>query len=264
MPEDALRLEQVGIRLGGRRILDGVEARIAPGEFVGVFGPNGAGKSTLTRAILGLFPLAQGSIAVFGRSPRAATGEIGFMPQRRADFGGLTLSGRAMVKAVESGRRWGIPWTSRTGHKEVERVLEEAGAIAFADRPYSVLSGGERQRIALAQCLVGRPRLLLLDEPLASLDPKSQSQLIETVGRICGESGVTVLFIAHDLNPLLQRMDRTWYLANGRARIGTPEEVISTESLSRLYGAPMEVIRFGNRLFILSPEHSVTETARHG
>lgn len=263
MAEPALLLENVGVRLGGRQILSGINARIEPGEFIGIFGPNGAGKSTLIRAILGLCPVSQGRLAVLGKDSREGRTRVGYMPQSRSSFEGTALSARTMVSAVQGGQRWGIPWLSGRDRKEITRALQEAGADDYADRPFSILSGGEKQRITLAQALLGSPRLLILDEPLASLDPGNQGMLVDRIGEICRRTAATVLFIAHDLNPLLPKMNRVWYLANGGARIGGVDEVVTSESLTELYGAPMEVVRAGKRVFILSTETQVTEAARH-
>ncbi|HUC85712.1 MAG TPA: ATP-binding cassette domain-containing protein, partial [Candidatus Acidoferrales bacterium] len=179
-----------------------MNAEIAPGEFVGVFGPNGAGKSTLMRCILGLIPLRSGRIAVFGEPPGQANRFIGYLPQARASLEGTALTARSLVSAVEGGNRWGMPWNTRTARAEVERAIELAGVAEYADRPFTVLSGGEKQRVALAQALLGQPRLLILDEPLASLDPRNQKRIVECVAKIKATTGATILFIAHDVNPL--------------------------------------------------------------
>jgi len=161
------------------------------------------------------------------------------------------------------GERWGIPWPSRSARKEVERVLDLTGAADYADRPFSVLSGGEKQRITLAQALLGNPRLLILDEPLASLDPKNQKLLVECISRVRKETGTTILFIAHDVNPLLGEMDRVLYIAGAGIALGEVDKVISSESLSRLYGTQIHVIRAQGRVFIVTAEGNVTESARH-
>jgi zinc/manganese transport system ATP-binding protein len=116
----------------------------------------------------------------------------------------------------------------------------------------SELSGGERQRLLLAQCLLGNPRLLLLDEPLISLDPRHQTGVVELVRRVQRELNITVLFSAHELNPLLNSLDRVLYLGSGRAALGTVDEVISKPVLSRLYGSPIDVMRVNGRIFVMS------------
>ena len=259
----ALRITNAGVRLGGRDILHGVNAEITTGEFVGVFGPNGAGKSTLMRCILGLAPLNSGSISIFGELPGKANGSIGYMPQSRTNLEGTALTARALISAVEGGNRWGMPWNGRTARAEVERVIELAGATEYADRAFSVLSGGEKQRIALAQALLGRPRLLVLDEPLASLDPRNQMRMVECIAKIKTTTGATILFIAHDVNPLLHVMDRLIYVAGGGVAIGSTDQIISSAALSKLYGTEINVVRAEGKIFIVAAEGNVTEAAHH-
>lgn len=259
----ALAIRNLGVRLGGRTILENLNAEIREGEFIGIFGSNGAGKSTLMRAILGLCPISSGRIEIFGKPLNQTQRLIGYMPQTRSSLESTALSARALVSAVDGGTRWGLPWPSRRSRIEVQRVLELAGAAAYADRPFSVLSGGEKQRVSLAQALLGEPRLLILDEPLGSLDPKNQHQLVERVAQIRRETGATVLFIAHDVNPLMAAMDRVLYLAGGGAALGELDDVITSESLSRLYGMEIHVVRADGRIFIVNAESNVTEAARH-
>ena len=259
----ALSITNVGVRLGGNDILLGVNAEIATSEFIGVFGPNGAGKTTLMRCILGLMPLCSGSISVFGEPPGRANRVIGYMPQARASLDSTALTARSLVSAVEGGNRWGMPWNTRRARAEVERVVALSGTEEYIDRPFSVLSGGEKQRIALAQALLGKPRLLILDEPLASLDPRNQMRMVECIAKIKATTGATVLFIAHDVNPLLDVMDRVIYLAGGRAAIGSTDDVVSSASLSKLYGTEIHVVRAEGKIFIVTAEGNVTEAAHH-
>jgi zinc/manganese transport system ATP-binding protein len=259
----ALSIKDAGVRLGGNEILRAVNAEIAPGEFIGIFGPNGAGKSTLIRCVLGLTPLASGSISVFGVPAGKANRMIGYMPQSRANLEGTALSARSMVAAVAAGDGWGLPWSGRKLRAEIERVIELAGVTDYADRPFAVLSGGERQRIGLAQALLGRPQLLLLDEPLASLDPRNQMLLIERVTQIKKNTNTTILFTAHDVNPLLGVMDRVLYIAGGEAAIGSLDEVITSAALSHLYKTDIRVVRIEGNIFIFAAEGGVIEAARH-
>ena len=259
----ALSITGASVRLGGRDILQEVNAEIAPGEFVGVFGPNGAGKSTLMRCILGLMPLRSGHISVFGKPAGQANEFIGYMPQARASLEGTALTARSLVSAAEGGNRWGVPWNNPTTRAEVERAMLLAGAEEYADRPFSVLSGGEKQRVALAQALLGKPRLLILDEPLASLDPRNQMRMVESIAKIKARTGATILFIAHDVNPLLGVMDRVMYLAGSGAAIGSTDDIISSAVLSKLYGAEIRVVRAEGTVFIVAAEGNVTEAAHH-
>lgn len=259
----ACSLRNVSIAFGAQEVLHDISAEIATGEFIGIFGPNGAGKSTLMQALLGLCPVRKGLIHLFGKPPGHNNSSIGYLPQTRSGFENTALSARALVAAVQRGERWGIPWPSSSSRKAVEQALELAGAAHDADRPFSILSGGEKKRVMLAQTLLDKPNLLILDEPLANLDPKNQMLLVDCVARIKKETGATILFIAHDVNPLLHVMDRVLYLAGGNASLGTVDEVITSKSLSELYGIPIHVAKSEGRLFIVNAESNVTETACH-
>jgi zinc/manganese transport system ATP-binding protein len=259
----ALQITDLRLTLGGNEILSGVNAEIQAGEFVGIFGPNGAGKTTLVRAIVGTLRPSTGSLRIFGELPGKASHAIGYMPQGNSGLEMTALSARSLVEAVCRGEAWGVPWSSRETRKEVERVLELSGAAEHADRPFAVLSGGERQRVMLAQALLGQPKILVLDEPLASLDPRNQALLIESVAQVQRLTKATVLFVAHDMNPLLRVMDRVLYMAGGGAILGHLDDVVNSESLSRLYGFPIEVVRAGERVFVVSREGNVTELACH-
>jgi len=241
------------VRLGGHEILRAVSAEISSGEFIGVFGPNGAGKSTLMRCLLGLVPLNGGKLSVFGESAGRANRMIGYMPQTRTH----------LENTAQEGNRWGMPWSTRVSREEVGRVIQLAGAEEYADRPFSVLSGGEKQRILLAQALIGEPRLLILDEPLASLDPRNQKRMIECIAEIKAATGATILFVAHDVNPLIGVMDRVMYVAGGGAVVGSADEIISSEALSNLYGTKIHVVRAEGKFFIVIANGNVTESARH-
>jgi len=185
------------------------------------------------------------------------------MPQTRTHLENTALSARSLVAAAQEGNRWGMPWSTRASRQEVGRVIQLAGAEEYADRPFSVLSGGEKQRILLAQALIGEPRLLILDEPLASLDPRIQRRMIECVAKIKATTGATILFVAHDVNPLIGVMDRVMYVAGGGAVIGSVGEIISSEALSNLYGTKIHVIRAEGKFFIVIANGNVTESARH-
>jgi zinc/manganese transport system ATP-binding protein len=258
-----LQISNLAVSLGGHEILSGVNAEIYAGEFIGVFGPNGAGKTTLVRCINGTLSPGAGSISVLGLPPGRAARQIGYMPQSHGGFHATALSARALLEAACHGDRWGLPWISKESRQEVQRVLEMTEAVSYADRPFSVLSGGERQRVMLAQSLLGNPKVLVLDEPLASLDPKNQALLIECVERVKQLTNATVLFVAHDMNPLMHVMDRVFYLAGGRAALGKLDEVVTSESLSKLYGFGIEVVRVENRVFVVTTEGNVTEYAHH-
>ena len=259
----AISFDGLTLRYGSHAVIADFNGTIAPGEFVAVLGPNGAGKSTLLRALLGIVPPAAGLIEIFGHGPHRGCTQIGYMPQWRANSAANTLSGRAYLHAVLDGHRWAFPGPSRSRAEAVTAALEAVDATAFADRPFGVLSGGERQRISLAQALLGEPRILLLDEPLLNLDPRRQGELIDIVHAICRKRDVTVLFVGHDINPLTKVVDRVLYVAGGRAALGTVEDVINTEALTRLYQTPMKVLRLEDMLFILALDQRTIEHGEH-
>ena len=258
----AIELDRVVVARAGRVILNEVSATVRSGEFIGVFGPNGAGKTTLLRAILGLLPPLAGEIRIFGQPPGRGNRVAGYLPQQRAAVADLPLRGWDFVASAWRGERWGLPLIGRRGAQEVARALERVEAQPLAGRRLSQLSGGELQRLLLAQALLGEPKLLLLDEPLISLDPHFQQAVIALIRRIQLASGITVLFTAHDLNPLLGVMDRVLYLGNGNAVIGTVDDVVTDDVLSRLYGMPIEVVRLGGRILVVAG-HGPVEAEAH-
>jgi zinc/manganese transport system ATP-binding protein len=226
-------------------------------KFVGVLGPNGAGKTTLMRAVLGLVPASRGTIRVLGRLAARGNPAIGYMPQIRCSGSDLRLSGWGFVAAVVDGHRLGLPFASKAARAEVDRVLDLVGARDLAPRPLAEISGGERQRLFLALALIGRPQLLLLDEPLVHLDPHYQGDLVGLAKSLRAKLGVTVLFSAHELNPLLGVLDRVLYLGRGQAALGAVDDVITGPVLSRLYGAEIDVVRLKGRIFVMSGNHDV-------
>jgi len=266
-------LSGAAVRLGGRTVWRDVDVQVGDGEFVAVLGPNGVGKSTLIRVLLGLLPLAAGRAVVLGRPPGDARAEIGYLPQRRSFDPGLRVRGVDVVRLGLDGDRFGLPvpagGRSRRGReitRRVTEVLELVGAADYATRPIGQVSGGEQQRLLIAQALARRPRLLLLDEPLDSLDLSNQSAVAALIARICRDEKVTVMLVAHDVNPILGYLDRVVYLGRGGAAAGTPAEVITSATLSRLYGTPIEVLTTtdGRLVVVGQPEAPAHHTDRHG
>jgi zinc/manganese transport system ATP-binding protein len=264
-------LRGAAVRIGGRTLWSGVDLEVGAGEFVAVLGPNGVGKSTLIKVLLGVLPPATGEVRVLGGRPGQAGGRVGYLPQRRSFDASLRMRGTDIVRLGWDGDRWGIPlpgWSParrKAAGERITEVIELVGASAYANRPIGQCSGGEQQRLLIAQALVRRPELLLLDEPLDSLDLPNQAAVASLVGRICREEGVTVVMVAHDVNPILARLDRVVYLAEGGAVAGDPEQVITSETLSRLYGTPIEVLRTsdGRLVVVGQPEAPALHTDRH-
>ena len=259
---NVVELDHATIRIGGRSVLAEASFAIQSGEFIGVLGPNGAGKTTLMRAILGLLPPSAGTLRVFGRAPQRGDRGIGYLPQVRTVLPDLRVRGLDFIASSLHGERWGLPSLSRHDRGMIEETLDAVGARDLAKRPLSDMSGGERQRLLLAQALMGSPKLLLLDEPLISLDARHQEVAIDVVRKVCRERKITVLFSAHELNQLLGTLDRVLYLGSGQAVLGTVEEVITAPVLSRLYGTEIQVVRADGHIFVMSRGHDV-EVADH-
>jgi zinc/manganese transport system ATP-binding protein len=269
-----IELDGAEARRGGRTIWSDVELSVAPGEFVALLGPNGAGKTTLLRVLLGLLELSAGTVRVLGQRPGAKNTRIGYLPQRRTFDAATRVRGVDVVRLGLDGRRWGVPVPAIAGFgaraaetgERVREMIELVGAQGYATRPIGELSGGEQQRLLIAQALVRDPALLILDEPLDSLDLSNQAQVAALVQRVCRERGVAVLLVAHDVNPLLPYLDRVIYLAGGHALAGAPDEVISSGRLSALYGTPIEVLRTsdGRMVVVGAPEAPFEHGPRHG
>jgi zinc/manganese transport system ATP-binding protein len=268
----AVHFDQAGVRIGRRTIWSDVTLRVARGEFAAILGPNGVGKSTLVKAALGLVPLSSGTVTVLGRPPGQAGREIGYLPQRRTFDAGLRVRGVDMVRLGADGDRWGFPLPrlarlpgSRRARQRVEETIALVGASGYARRPIGQVSGGEQQRLLIAQALVRRPQLLVLDEPLDSLDLPSQAAVAGLISQICRQQQITVMLVAHDVNPILPYLDRVAYIARGGAVSGTPAEVITSQTLTARYGTPIEVVTTsdGRLVVVGQPEAPARHTDRH-
>jgi len=260
---NVIELDHTSIAIGGRDVLVDTSFAIRQGEFIGLLGPNGAGKTTLMRAILGLLPPRAGSLRVFGRPPRRGDPQIGYLPQVRTVLPDVQVSGFDFIASSVHGERWGLPSLTVADRRAIDMTLASVGAADLARRSLSDMSGGERQRLLLAQALLGDPKLLLLDEPLISLDYRYQEAVIDLVRRFARERNITVLFSAHELNQLIGALDRVLYLGNGRAALGTVDEVATAPVLSQLYGTEIEVVRADGHIFVLSRGGDVERSA-HG
>jgi zinc/manganese transport system ATP-binding protein len=251
---NVIELDHATLTIGGRDVLVDTSFAISRGEFIGVLGPNGAGKTTLMRAILGLLPPRAGSLRVFGREPKRGDPHIGYLPQVRTVVPDLRVRGFDFIASSVRGERWGVPSLTRADRVMIEKTLAAAGAADLAVRPLSDMSGGE--------ALLGEPHLLLLDEPLISLDYRYQEAVIDLVRRFARDRNITVLFSAHELNQLIGTLDRVLYLGNSQAALGTVDEVATAPVLSKLYGTDIQVVHADGHIFVLSRGRDV-EHADH-
>ena len=247
-----LQVVNLGVTLGGHQVLRDVDFTLAPGTFAGLIGSNGAGKTTLFKVILGQLPAGSGRVLVEGRPRQPRQRLVGYVPQKMQLDPDAPIRARDLVGLGLDGHRLGLPLPTRARRRRVDEALAQVDALRFADRRVGALSGGEQQRVLLATALIGRPRLLLLDEPLANLDLRSQREVVAALRRIVETEGISVLLSAHDMNPLLDAMDRIVYLAQGRAASGTVQEVVRSDVLSELYRERVDVVRAGGRYVVLA------------
>ena len=235
---------------GSRILWSGLNLDVAPGEFVAVLGSNGSGKSSLLKTILGQQKLDSGTISVNGHPVRRGDRCIGYIPQQKLAAPGTPLRGRDLVTLGVNGHRFGVPTLPHSVRVRVDELIADVGATDYAGQPLGSLSGGEQQRLRVAQSLAADPVLLLCDEPLLSLDLQHQRGVSELIDRRRREHNTAVIFVTHDVNPVLGMVDRILYLAGGKFMIGTPDEVLRSEVLTELYGTPVEVVRVGGRVIV--------------
>jgi len=255
---EVLAVDHVSVSFSGRTVLRDVGFTLRAGEFCGLIGANGSGKTTLLRTILGSQTFHAGSIRIGcadgGRGLISRGSSIGYVPQTISIDPYMPVRARDVVALGLDGNRLGLPLPSRARRNRVDETLKAVNATHFAEQRIGNLSGGEQQRILIAHALVRRPRLLLLDEPLANLDMRSAAEIVAVLHQLSVKYLITVLLSAHDMNPLLPVMDRVVYLANGQAVSGKTHDVIRTDVLSRLYGYHIDVIRVHGRVLVIAAE----------
>jgi zinc/manganese transport system ATP-binding protein len=237
-------VEDLALRFDDRELWHDLTFAVERGEFLAVLGPNGAGKTSLLRVLLGQLEPTRGRV-VLDRS------RIGYVPQQRVFDRDLPLRGRDLVRFGLDGNRWGIARLASPDRGRIEAAIAAVGATTLADAPIGRLSGGEQQRLRVAQALVSDPSLLLADEPLLSLDLAYQQVIVRLLDERRRSAGTPVVFVTHDVNPILSAVDRVLYLGPDGWAIGGVDDVLTTETLSRLYGTAIDVLRVRGRVVVV-------------
>ncbi|QIS07139.1 ATP-binding cassette domain-containing protein [Nocardia brasiliensis] len=248
----AVRLDGARLSFGDRTLWQNLDLDVAAGEFVAVLGPNGSGKTSLLKVLLGQLGLSAGTAAIAGAPARTGNPDIGYVPQQKTIDAGVQLRGVDLVGLGVDGHRWGLGLRSRAERRrKVAAAIADVGAEKFAHAPLESMSGGEQQRLRVAQALVGDPKVLLCDEPLLSLDLANQRLVAELIDERRRGHDTAVLFVTHEINPILPLVDRVLYLVDGKFRIGTPDEVMTSDVLSELYQTEVDVLRVRGRLVVV-------------
>ncbi|MBI4729572.1 MAG: metal ABC transporter ATP-binding protein [Acidobacteria bacterium] len=235
---ELIRFERVTCRYGAEPVLSEVDLSVPAGGFLGVVGPSGSGKTTLLRAVTGAIRPVAGRIV---RPSGPVT--IGYVPQVETVnwFFPVTVRQAVLMARIDSRR---LPWASRAEIREACGVLERLGLGSLAGRHIRELSGGQQQRVFVARALLGRPQLLLLDEPTSGVDVRTRHEVIHLLHELHHE-GLAILLTTHDLNGIAAHLPQLVCLNREVVATGSPREVLTPEVLERTYGAPMEVLTHG-------------------
>lgn len=265
-PAPLAALSDATLERDGRVLWRDVSAMVHQGEFVAVLGPNGAGKTSLLKVLLGLVPLSSGIAAVMGRAPHKGNPTIGYIPQQKNFDPTLPINGRDLVGFGVDGHKFGIRGSNKKKRVLIDRALKAVDAVEYAGLPVGRLSGGQQQRLRIAQAIVGRPKLLLCDEPLLSLDLASQQKVTRLIHEYRTTENAGIIFVTHEINPILPWVDKVLYFANGNWVIDTPDKVLTSASLSKLYGVDVEVVKLKDRVIVTGVDNEMLggPSAHHG
>jgi ABC-type Mn2+/Zn2+ transport system ATPase subunit len=176
-------------------------------QWIGIIGKNGAGKSTFLKSILGNLAVKSGKLSIFGAPVGKHNQAISYIPQEREINLADNMSGTSLVMSSYTGWKFGVPWYSKKLRLQVQSLIELVGATEYAHQPFNTLSGGQKKRIYLAQALVNQPKLLLLDEPLADLDPHAKQHFIEALQKIHKNQQLGLMIISHDMHEIANHLD---------------------------------------------------------
>jgi zinc/manganese transport system ATP-binding protein len=252
--QPVIAVKNLSLNLGGRKILEDVSFDVKKGEFVAVLGPNGAGKTTILKLLLGIIKPTTGMISVLSKTPTRGNKAIGYAPQHRVLETDLALRARDVVGFGLDGNKWGISLPNKEREEKIDKALAEVDALRFGNTPVGRLSGGEQQRLLIAQAIITKPQILLLDEPLSNLDINHARGIVDVLIRLKKEQKITIILVSHDINPLLPAVDEVLFMARGHSAMGEPEIVITSEALSKLYSTEVDVVRVKNRVFVTGAE----------
>jgi len=252
MSQPVIELKKAGLRLGERRLWQDLNLAVEPGEFLAVLGPNGSGKTSLLQVLLGLSQLSTGSVMIAGKVPERGSDIIGYVPQQKGFDADLPIRGRDLVRFGLDGHKYGFSLGNRDGEQRVQAAIDAVGAQDYANAPVGLLSGGEQQRLRIAQALLGDPQILLCDEPLLSLDLAHQQAVSMLIDERRRQADTAVVFVTHDINPVLPMVDRVLYIVGEHWAIGKPDEVLTTAKLTKLYGTPVDVVKVRGRVVVVA------------
>jgi zinc/manganese transport system ATP-binding protein len=254
MTKPVLSIKNASLSFGDRQLWSNLNLDVQPHEFIAIIGANGSGKTTLLKAILGQVDLAAGSIEIEGEPVGRGSREIGYIPQHRNAETVAPMRAIDLLRMGLDGHRFGLPFATRASKRRVSHILDCIDGHELAYKKVSDLSGGELQRLRVGQAVIGEPSLILADEPLSALDMAQQKTIADLLDQERRDHNAAVLFVTHDVNPILSMVDRVLYLGNSKFRIGTPDEVLRSEVLSELYETPIDVLRNQGRIVVVGTQ----------
>jgi zinc transport system ATP-binding protein len=236
----AVSFRDVWFGYGRTDVLEGLALDVAEGTFTALIGPNGAGKTTMLRLLLGLETPRRGEVTVFGEAPGSRGLRIGYVPQRTGVPDGFPLSAEEAVlmgrfAIIGMGRR-----PARADRDAARQALARVNLEHVAGRRFSELSGGQQRRALIARALVGEPRLLLLDEPTAGLDPAAQARFYDMCCVLQREEHLTLIAASHDVDVVAQHADTVLLIDRTVKAMGPPAAVLHTDQLDRVYDFPRD------------------------
>jgi len=244
--EELVEFKDVTCGYDSKVIFRGLTLSIFQGQFAGLVGPSGAGKSTLLKSLLGVVPVLEGVITVAGERVNGRTpSRVGYVPQIETVDWNFPVTVEQVVLMGLYRKMGYLPWPSRSDRQRVGELLDQLGIGRYAQRHIKALSGGEQQRVFLARALAADPQLLVLDEPTAGVDLKTQHGILHLLGEL-NRKGVTILITTHDLNAVARHLPWVICFNHGVVAQGDPEEVFTSLTLSRTYDSEMAVIRQGD------------------